>query len=218
VDIETSSASISTAQILQIAGLMLDPRTLEIKDGFCSYIKPENWDTVEPGALAVNKLNHEILDNAPDIKLVFQQFCAWVGKYNRGNSTYTAPIMSGYNILGFDLPIISRFCERFGPWDAKSGRQKLFNQVNFFDLYYLMLYWNENNPELPKLKLSIVLEYMGMSTATLENSHDALFDCKMCHQMLVKLFTASRYLTKTREETGTARLQFKNCLRNKEEK
>lgn len=219
-DFETGDKFIETADILQIGALMLDPRTLSICDKFYSNAKPPNFDNVKQEALDVNHLTRAEIEKAPDIKLVWEQFVAWVNRFNRGSKgTFNAPIPCGYNIMGFDLKLIDKYCKLYGPFDEKRNQQKLFNQVYSFDIFHNLWYWAENNPEITKLKLSIILEYMGVDRSEAEEkSHDALYDCESCHRILVKLLTASRYLTQIRQETGTARLQFKNCLRNSEDK
>jgi inhibitor of KinA sporulation pathway (predicted exonuclease) len=217
-DFETGDKFIETADIIQIGALMLDPRTLSICDKFYSNAKPPNFDNVKQEALDVNHITKEEIEKAPDIKLVWEQFVSWVNRFNRGSGTFTAPIPCGFNIIGFDLKLVDKYSKLYGPFDEKRNQQKLFNQVNVFDIFHNWWYWTENNPEITKLKLSITQEYMGVDKAEAElKSHNALYDCEICHRIMQKLFNASRYLTQVRKETGTARLQFKGCLSTQKE-
>ena len=126
-DFETSDINTDTLQILQIGSLILDPISLDIIDTFNVLVKYEDWNTVSEKALAVNKLTKEKLDTEGiDIKIAWKDFCSFINKYNRDGSIYNRPIMAGQNIMTFDLPILNRYCQRFGPFDKQQNKNSLF--------------------------------------------------------------------------------------------
>lgn len=213
LDLETSSLDINTAQILEIGAVCLHPQTLNICSEFSSKAKPEDWNLVEASALAVNKLTKEELETAPDIKIVFAQFTSWVQQFARNNKSYSKnnPVCCGFNIDNYDLPIINRYCKRFGPYSNKRNCHNLFNQIYTIDVQKLMWWLTESHSGLPNLKQSTILEYMGVPAIVLEKSHRALFDCQMCAVLVQKLFGLSRYLTK-QDAQGNTKLKIKNCL------
>jgi DNA polymerase III epsilon subunit-like protein len=219
VDCETSSAQPSTTQILSLAGIILDPHSLEKKSEFYSLLKPIDFSTVEEGALKVNRLTIEELEKSPDSKITFQEFGRWVRSYNKGrnkNSTYDAPIFCGYNIINFDLPIIRRYCQMYNFWDEKRNDQNLFNQVYYLDVLQHMWWLNYSSKELPNLKLGEILKYLGVSTAEIAEGHNALVDVQNTAKILRKLIGLSNYLTAEKTD-GTTRLKLKNSLLNTKE-
>ena len=137
-----------------------------------------------------------------------------MNKYNKSKGplgSYRAPIPAGYNIIGYDMPIVQRYCEKYGPWDKKRGDQKLFNQLHKLDLMDHMWFWTENNDDLKSLKLTSVCEWMGFSKAEIENAHDALQDVKNTAKILVRLMRMARTLT-AGDEYNSPRLQMKNSF------
>lgn len=181
--------------------------------------KPESWDNVESEALTVNKLTKEELEKAPEIKLVWSQFVNWVQKYNRGknNDVWSAPVACGYNILGYDMPLTSKYCQRYKTaWDEKRNSAKLFHPIHVIDLMHHMFFWTESLPEPRYLKLTAVQEWMGFAKANIEEAHNALSDVKACTKILQKLISLERYLVLPREDLPP-RLIMKNCFAKKEE-
>lgn len=117
-DWETAGANPHTCQPIQIAAVAIDGRTLKLKDNgkFESMIsiipddKVEDYglDPVEQKALDVNKKTLEEIQKAPSLKTVWAQFCEWVNGFNYKGDRWSAPIRSGYNIMGFDDIICDR--------------------------------------------------------------------------------------------------------------
>lgn len=214
-DFETSSADKETCQILQIGACIIDGKKLKIVDSFSSLVMPENFDTVEDGALAVNGLTIEVLKEAPTIDVVWPLFTGWIKKYYVGNSsgTWGAPIPCGYNIVGFDMPILSRYCKKFKQWDNKFNNQSLLNPIHSFDVMQQMWFLTRCNQDLTKLKLSeSVLPYMGVSQAKIdEGGHDALFDATMTAEIAIKLLKFGRYITE--ERNGKTMLKMRDCMK-----
>tara|TARA_R110000824_G_scaffold177357_5_gene356704 strand:+ start:622 stop:1299 length:678 start_codon:yes stop_codon:yes gene_type:complete len=212
-DFETGGKNPHECEITQIGACIIDRWNLKIIDEFKSMAKPENLDSVEQGALDVTGFTIAQLEKAPNIKLVWSKFVNWVNKHNKskGNlGSYMAPIPAGYNILGYDMIIVNRYCKEYGPWNDNRGQQKLFNPIYKIDLMDHMWFWTENNPEIKSLKLTSVCEWLGFDKEDIENAHDALQDVHNTSKIIIRLLNMQRGLTGT---DGTeARLSMKGSF------
>ena len=215
IDFETSSANPTTTQILQIGAVVLDRNSLKIKDEFETLVKPDDPTTVEDGALKVNHLTLEQLDSAPEAKVIFPAFAAWIQKHNirKDHGTFGSPIMAGWGIDGFDLPILTRYCQQYGFWDKKWSNQTLVNPIFTFDAMKHFWFWTRTNHEVTNIKLGTVLEYMGVPQEEIASgAHSALWDVKWSAKIIVKLLQVGSYLTENRPDIGSRRLEMKGCF------
>ena len=218
-DFETSSANAFTTQPVQIAAVVIHGRKLEIKEGseFQSLMKPEldvdkckslGIDPLEDGAVAVHGKTAEMLEKAPTIKAVWQNFTDYVNQYNFKGTNWSAPISVGYNIKGFDSIIVNRLCTadpwNFGPVDKKRGEQDLFNRIHSIDMLDFMFALFENNKEVNSLSAdNLIRGYMGYDKGT---AHDAMSDVIMTAELFCRTM---RMLRATASRKG-----FKNAFKN----
>jgi DNA polymerase III epsilon subunit-like protein len=118
-DFETGSRNPHKTQPTQIAAIALHGRKLTIQPNgiFNSEIRPilddkkaieAGFDPVEEEALKITGKTREALAKAPLPKTVWKKFEDFCMQFNFKKSSYTAPIAAGYNIIGFDLPIVQR--------------------------------------------------------------------------------------------------------------
>lgn len=203
-----------TCEICQIGAVAINRYNLRIKDEFVCDCKPEDMDAVEPGALAVNKFTMERLGAAPEMKVVWPSFVAFVRRQSmgKGDNPFTYPIGGGYGIRRFDSVITDRYCQQYGQWDSKREEAHLFNPAFSIDVQDHIWMWFHNNPDAKNIKLSTVLEYMGVSKATLEGAHDALFDATWTAKIAIRLLSVARNLTDIDEGTGRRRLDMEGCF------
>lgn len=197
-DFETGSRNPRKTQPTQIAALALDGRNLSVKGSFNSEIKPildddeaiaAGVDPIEDGALKVTGKNREDLAKAPSLKSVWSKFTQFVDNYNWKKDAFFAPIPVGYNIIGFDMIIINRLCQQFGPWDDKRGEQKVFSKVRKVDLMDNIFMWTEGDPSIKSISMDSLRELMGLSK---ENAHDALQDVKDTANIFIKMLKTHR--------------------------
>jgi DNA polymerase III epsilon subunit-like protein len=197
-DFETGSRNPNKTQPTQIAALALDGRNLSLKGTFNSEIKPildddeaiaAGVDPIEDGALKVTGKTREALAKAPSLKSVWKKFCSFVDQYNWKKDPFFNPIPVGYNIIGFDLPIINRLCKEFGPWDSTREQQKIFSKVYKVDLMDNVFLWTEGDPSVKSISMDSLRERMGLSS---ENAHDALQDVKDTANIFIKLLKTHR--------------------------
>lgn len=79
MDLEFSGVDDNKHEIIQIAGVLLDKKTLKQKKAFASYVKPKNWKGRDPEAMAVNNIVWDDLKDAPDIKTALRKFLKTFG-------------------------------------------------------------------------------------------------------------------------------------------
>ena len=199
-DFETGSRNPHKTQPVQIAAVAIHGRKLTIQPGGYveSLIRPElddekaiemGVDPIEDEALAVNGKTREELAKAPSAKTVWKKFANFVNKYNWKKTPYFAPIPAGYNIIGFDLPIVQRLCEQHGPVDKKTGKQTLFNKIHKIDMLDTVWMWMENNPDIKSLSMDSMRDLLGMSK---ENAHDAMQDVKDTANLMIAFMKLHR--------------------------
>ena len=201
-DFETGGRNPLKCQPTQIAALALDGRNFKPKGTFNSMMRPiiddekaikAGVDPIEEGALRVTGQTREQLAKAPLPKGVWKKFCTFVNKYNWKGTSYFAPIACGYNINGYDMPIVDRLCEQYGPYDDKRGSQKLFHQIYRYDVFQDVRLWTEGDPNIKSISLDSLREMMGLSK---ENAHDALQDVKDTANIFIKLQKSRRAVYK----------------------
>jgi DNA polymerase III epsilon subunit-like protein len=197
-DFETGSRNPHKTQPTQIAAIALDGRNLSVKGTFNSEIKPilddeeamaAGVDPIEDGALKITGKNREKLAEAPALKSVWTKFTKFVDQYNWKGEPFFNPIPVGYNIIGFDLIIVNRLCQEFGPWDKTKDQQKLFSKVYKVDLMDNVFMWTEADPSIKSISMDSLREKMGLSS---ENAHDALQDVKDTANIFIKLLKTHR--------------------------
>lgn len=211
-DFETTASSPHIAQITQVAAVILNNKSLKIVDTFEAKMKPEDMSSIEDGALQVTGLTREQIADFPETSVIFPAFASWLLKHGK-NNVYKAPIPMGYNILGYDMIILNRYCQKYKVgWDDKRQSQKLLSQVYSFDLLHHMWFWMESNQDIEKLKLTTILEYMGAEAEKIAGAHDALQDVKNTAEIIIRLFNMQRHMTALRDD-NTRRLEMKGCMK-----
>lgn len=191
-------------QPTQIAAIAIHARKLTVQPGgiFESNIRcivddekaiAAGFDPIEEGALEVTRKTREQISKGPSPKVVWQKFAQFCDKFNFNKTSFSAPIAAGYNINSYDMPIVQRMCEMYGPVDEKTGRQKLFNQIFTIDLMQHIYCWFENNADVKGYSMDYLRDYFGMSK---EKSHDALQDVKDTANILIRFLVMQRNLSK----------------------
>lgn len=197
-DFETGSRNPHRTQPTQIAAIALDGRTLHMKGRFNSEIKPIfdeeeaiscGFDPIEDEALKITRKTREQLENAPSLKSVWNKFTKFVDQYNWKGDSFFNPIPVGFNIINFDMIIINRLCQEFGPWDKDRGQQKLFSKVYKFDIMDNIFAWTESDPGVRSISMDSLRERMCLPT---DNAHDALQDVKDCANIFIKIMKTHR--------------------------
>tara|TARA_Y100000034_G_scaffold136004_1_gene210217 strand:+ start:861 stop:1544 length:684 start_codon:yes stop_codon:yes gene_type:complete len=203
-DFETGSTNPRNTQPTQIAAVAIHARKLELQSGgtFNSEIRPIIDDEkavklglapLEEEALTITRKNRQDLAKAPLPKTVWKKFAQFCDRYNFKKTSYYAPIAAGFNINGFDMPIVQRMCEQYGPVDQKRGQQKIFNPIFSIDLMQHIYCWFENNQDVKAYGMDYLRDYFGMPK---DNAHDALQDVRDTANILIKFMKLQRSLLK----------------------
>lgn len=190
-DFETDSPFPHSCHPIQLAALVVNPRTLEyVKDNlgkpvyFNSMIRipDKELDEIQADpkkkaqfdkALDINKKTIDEIQNGPEEKQVWANFVAFTQRYARKpKNAWDSVIPVGYNSDGFDRIIIERLAQKYGTTDAE-GQQYVFHKMYSVDVIKLIFQWHESNTELTSYKLDNVRDHMGLSK---EKAHDALQD------------------------------------------
>ncbi len=207
-DLETGSRNPHTTQITQIAALAID-RNLQVLGTFnsevCPVFDPEQCKKLKLGiiedeALTITRKTREQLEKAPQLKIVWESFVAFVAKYNIGNSAFDKPIPVGYNINNFDSIIINRMCAKFGPFDRDEQKPKLFHAINSCDVMTYIFHFTENNPSVRSLSLDNTREMLGMSK---EHGHDALCDVVDTAEIMIRFMRLYRNISSKTKFEGS---------------
>ena len=139
--------------------------------------------------LKVTGKNRKDLAKAPTLKSVWKKFCSFVDQYNWKKDPFFNPIPVGFNIIGFDMIIINRLCQEYGPFDEARQQQKIFSKIHKCDVMDNMHMWTEGDPSIRSISMDTLRERMGLSK---ENAHDALQDVKDTANIFIKLLKTHR--------------------------
>ena len=203
-DTETISKNPYKTQPIQLAAIAIDPRSLEFisNSEFNSLIQPI-WDKNEQNRLCLDDIQQEALDvngktveelkEAPPLKIVWESFTKYCKNYNISGKKWDAPMLSGYNIVGFDNIILKRIAKEYGPWDEERQHCPLFHPIHDLDVMKIVFPWFESNYELNSLSMDSLRDYFGMSK---ENAHDALQDVKDTGNILIRFLKLHRNVAK----------------------
>lgn len=224
LDFESDSSDPKTCNPTQLAALAIHPRTLEIipDSEFNSLICPptiddENYESIHKDTIEFHAKNQHITAaevvsswrQAPKEKVVWENFMEYLNKYHTSQdrkNMFTAPLIMGYNILGFDFPIIQRLCEKYGNVD-KTGRQNIFYNRDKIDLMLYSFQWFENLTEPTAYNMDELRRFFGITTA---GSHDALKDIRDTSEIFIRW---QKLIRRTSE-----RVKFKNAFKEEENK
>jgi len=191
-DMETDNINPYTCNPVQLAALMINPRTLQIELGseFNIMMRPldiddkdyaqRHKDTIEWHANLKNCTSEQIVEtwkNAPMQKDAFNMFKTYLLRHHtktKKKSQFSAPVAAGYNIEGFDNIIVRRLCDSYGGL-TKRGEVSLFHGRDQIDGMRMVMNWFENSDELSSYSMDSVRELLGMPS---DNAHDALQDVR----------------------------------------
>ena len=194
-DMETGGLRSDYHEAIEIAAICYNARTLEPYPesqggSFVSLMKPLFPNRLEDGALKVNNITREQLENAPDQKVVWNNFVDWVNKFNKTNNKWGTPIAAGKNIRTFDLLFVNELNKRHCP---KKEKTLLFNERQQIDLEDFLLHWFENSSKLPNQKLDTVRELFKLNK---NNAHRAMKDVEDTGLLIMKFLKLYRTLNK----------------------
>lgn len=206
-DLESTGVDTNTAQIVQIGAVCIDARRLEIIEGseFDVLIKPlygeecakAGLQELTDGAINIHKKGHALLaEKGVTLETGLSNFVSYVNTHNYGKTKWKSPIPAGYNINGYDTPILKRDL-------ARTGLSSPFHPSISIDVLQLMWMFFENDKNVTRLSAdSLIRKHMGWKDKG--ESHDALGDVVMTAEVLIKSMRLIR------KAVGT--VKFENCF------
>ncbi len=169
IDVELTGLDPKRHELIQLAAVLLDRKTLRIKQEFASFIKPKKWQTRDPEAMAVNKISKQDLDSAPSLLKVITEFDQLFPKdvtlAHYGGIADTDFLRHAFSALG------KKYAPRYFPYD-----------YHVLDLWpicyaYMALHRKLNNRKrFAGFSMENLIERFRLKG---EDRHDALADCKV---------------------------------------
>lgn len=156
-DLETTGLNPEECEITEIGAVKIENG--EIIERFYSFAKPKNPIPEEVEALT--HITNKMVADAPRVEDVVYDFYDW----SRGC------IISGYNIVGFDMKFLKKVADRIGV--------KFDNEV--VDAFIIA---RQSNLKTGNFKLGTVVKALGL---TLEDAHRAYNDAHATAQVLMEL-------------------------------
>lgn len=174
IDLEFSGFDTQKHEILQIAAVLLDKKTLKEKKVFSSYVRPTKWRHRDHESMAVNKISFKTIKDAPPLKEAIREFNRVFG-HNLIQAAYV-----GFNDKRF---LIDAY--------KKSGIKYQFD-YHYFDLWGLFYAYLAARNKLTSKK-----DFAGFGLESLikmfkikingNQLHDALVDCRVEAEVLRKI-------------------------------
>ncbi|MCL5774968.1 MAG: 3'-5' exonuclease [Patescibacteria group bacterium] len=165
VDTELTGLDAEKHEIIQLAGILLDRKTLKEKASFASYVRPVKWSNRDPEAMKVNKLEFVRLKNAPVLKKVIRDFAK---KFHPEKVLLTAYV--GW----VDKRFLLKAFEKTGTKWAYD-----YHYMDIWSLAYVSLAKKgqlKNAKEFAGFNMENLLKKYNISLPG--SHHDALFDCR----------------------------------------
>lgn len=166
IDLEFSGFDLAKHEILQIAAVLLDKKTLKEKKVFSSFVRSTKWKTRDHASMAVNKITLGMLKGAAPLNEVIKEFDRVFG-HNVIQAAYV-----GFNDKRFLLDAYK-----------KAGIKYQFD-YHYFDLWSVFYAYLAKHNKLNSKKdfAGFGLEHL-IKTLKIKvdknQLHDALVDCRV---------------------------------------
>ncbi len=179
IDVELTGLDPKRHELIQLAAVLIDRKTLKIKKEFSSFIKPKKWQTRDPEAMAVNKISKQELDSAPSLLEVIIEFDQLFPKNvtlaHYGGIADTDFLRQAFSKLG------KKYAPRYFPFD-----------YHVFDLWPICYTYMALHHKLTNAKRFAgfsMEDLMKRFAIKIEGRHDALADCKIEAEIFRKIMT-----------------------------
>ncbi len=164
LDIESTGTNVAKHEIIQLAAILLDKKTLKEKKVFNSFVKPEHWKNRDPEAMAICNITWEQVKNAPSLKKVLQKFDKTFG-HNCIPTTY------GGNLDPIFLTAAYRNSGMKYPFE--------YHTFNMWPLFYMYMAKHKrltNKKRFVGFSLEDIAKHFKIPSTF--SRHDALGDCR----------------------------------------
>ncbi len=180
IDLETTGLDSTRHEIIQLAAVLLDKKTLREKKVFNSFIKPKHWYTRSRPAMAVNKIKLSQLKSAPSLPEVISNF----------NSTFSKNvILTNYGGI-LDISFLAAAytsCGEKYPFD--------YHHLDLWPLCYIYMASRKklnNKKRFAGFSLEDISRHFKIQVP--KDRHTALADCQIEAEVLRNIVKRIKFL------------------------
>jgi DNA polymerase III epsilon subunit-like protein len=178
IDEEMTGVDPTRHEIIQLAGILLDKKTLKEKKHFTSFVKPKHWSRRDPEAMAVSRITWEQVKNAPPLETALQKFSKTFGHQvllaNYGGNIDYEFLKTGFRQANLRYPYNYHTFNIWGVILVYCAKKKLLKP-------------SFTAKEFGGFNLERVLAHFSIPTPPL---HDALVDCRAEAEVLRRVLKA----------------------------
>ncbi|HVY67931.1 MAG TPA: 3'-5' exonuclease [Patescibacteria group bacterium] len=177
IDTEFNGFDLKKHELLQLAAVLLDRKTLKEKKFFNSYVRPtkSKWKYRDPAAMAVNKITWETVKDAPPLKAVLADF----------DRSFGHNVIQAYYVGYSDKRLLMESYQNAGlAWKFD------YHWLDVWSVAYAYLAARnrlESRKDFAGFGIEYMLKYFGMETPGM--LHDALADCRVEAEILRRIMT-----------------------------
>lgn len=173
IDVEATGVDYQKHELIELAAVLIDKKTLKEKKFFSSFIKPKHWGRRVPEAMAVNNITWDELKSAPEIKSVLKKFEKTFG---------TNVILSPYGTI-MDTAML-----RLAYKQSKMAYKFDYHVFDIWPLCYVYLAKKKlltNRKKFTGFSLEDLANHFKIEVPI--NRHTALADCRLQAEVLRNL-------------------------------
>lgn len=177
VDLEATGLDVSKHEIIQLAAVLLDKKTLRIKSKYSSFVKPLRWKNRDPEAMKVNRIAYDSVKSAPALKLVLKEFVSKFPPSKVIFAYYGGPVDPDFMRAGF----------------KKSGMQfsydyHFFNIWGLFYTFFALKGKLTNRKRFSGFSLEDAMDYFKIKSDSRHDAlEDAIIEAKILENIVKKL-------------------------------
>ncbi|MDE2311779.1 MAG: 3'-5' exonuclease [Patescibacteria group bacterium] len=169
IDLETTGLDSSRHEIIQLAAILLDKKSLAEKEVFCTYLKPTAWQRRDPKSMKINGITLKQVQGAPSLKEAIAGFEAAFGR----------DVVLAYYGGPVDMDFLRAAYK-------KIKRPFLFDYhyFNLWGVFYAYLAAKNKLKNGKKFTGFTLDDFMKEFKLTSSDRHDALEDCRLEAEIL----------------------------------
>ena len=174
IDLETTGLDASRHEIIQLAAVLLDKKTLAEKEAFCTYVKPTAWQRRDPESMKVNGIAFAQVKTAPSLKKVIADF----------ESTFGSDLVLAYYGGPVDMDFLRaayKKLKKLFPFD--------YHYFNLWGVFYAYLAAGNKLKNGKKFTGFTLDDFMKEFKLKSDNRHDALEDCRIEAEIFRRVMT-----------------------------
>lgn len=171
IDLETTGLDADRHEIIQLAAVLLDKKTLKEKKTFNSFIKPKAWKKRDPESMAVNKIGWDVLKDSDSLDEVLSEFHRLFPPKN---------VILSYYVGITDIVFLKAAYRK-----ARKEYQFDYHTFNIWGLFYPYLAIKgllDSRKYFAGFSLETMLKHFKLGIP--ESRHDALTDCRVEAELL----------------------------------